>query len=154
MGSTSNYSIGKQYKFAKEFKTKQIFFFFFNVAVIGLDDSNKCMSCCPMLLLFFFLQHMFLCDSSLAEVPLTLLKGKMSPFFFFFFLLNQRRETKVCLKVPLESYKASRALQEVFFRGRGAFPFDSIKCRYTYMQWLELGWEGEQSRLHYLKSPK
>lgn len=104
---------------------------------------------------FLFLQHMFLCDSGLAEVPLTLLKGKMSPFFFFFFLfLNQRRETKVCLKVPLESYKASRALQEVFFRGRGALPFDSIKCRYTYMQWLELGWEGEQSRLHYLKSPK
>lgn len=69
----------------KSLKQNKFSFFFFNVAVIGLDDSNKCMSCCPMLLLFFFLQHMFLCDSSLAEVPLTLLKGKMSPFFFFFF---------------------------------------------------------------------
>lgn len=51
-----------------------------------------------------FWQHVFICDSRLVEVPLALRKGK-SLLFFFFSFLNQRGETKVCLKVPLESYK-------------------------------------------------
>lgn len=92
---------------------------------------------CATALLFW--QRVLICDSRLVEIPLALIKGR-SLLVFFFPFLNQRGETKVHLKVPVEPYKTKRVLQ--CLSEEEARFFDSIRCMYIYMQWLEVGWGG------------
>lgn len=77
-------------------------------------------------------QHVFICDSRLVAVPLALIKGKsLWCFGFFFPFLNQREEMKVCLKVPVESYKLNICCS-VFQRKRCTSLIASNVCVYPY----------------------